>query len=399
MLRQNLLLIITSLQLIMLGFSDSPLSTEIVVTGIGLLSCLGTREQTWLRLLQGESGITISQPFPELRAFPLGLVGKEPILLDELIEPIIKEALVDAQLEPPLVDCGIVIGSSRGFQGNWEQLAQFRQQELLARSLDLLPHQVALKVAHYVNTIGVVLMPMSACATGIWAIFQGFELIRRGQCQRVIVGALEAPITRLSLIGFEKMGALAKNGCYPFSKHREGLVLAEGGAILVLESLELARQRGASIYGYIRGFGLTCDAHHISAPESTHHSAIAAINQCLQRSHFQAEQIDYIHAHGTSTLLNDQAEADMMTQIFPPSVFVSSTKGATGHALGASGVLGAAFCLMALKNQILPPCIGLKEPEFNLNFVTKAVSSEINRSLCFSFGFGGQNAIMALSRT
>jgi 3-oxoacyl-[acyl-carrier-protein] synthase II len=239
---------------------------------------------------------------------------------------------------------------------------------------------------------------MAACATGIWAIAQGFELIQTGRCQRVLAGAVEAPITPLTLAGFAKMGALATTGAYPFDRQREGLVLGEGAAVLVLESAELARHRGAPIYGQLLGFGLTSDAYHVSAPHPERHSAIAAVKQALNRAQLAPTDIDYIHAHGTGTRLNDSNEAQLIRQLFAQNIPVSSTKGATGHALGASGAMGAAFSFMALQQQCLPPCVGLRESEFGLDFVTAPRPVEMQYALCFSFGFGGQNAVMVMGR-
>lgn len=192
------------------------------------------------------------------------------------------------------------------------------------------------------------------------------------------------------------MGALAKTGAYPFDLHRQGLVLGEGAAVLVLESAELAQDRQAKVYGEILGFGLTSDAYHANQPEPEGKSAIAAIKQCLERSCLTPKDIDYIHAHGTGTLLNDRVESMIIQQMFPQRVAVSSTKGSSGHTLGASGALGVAFSLMALRDKILPPCVGLQQPEFDLDFVTVASESQIRRVLCLSFGFGGQNAAIAL---
>jgi 3-oxoacyl-[acyl-carrier-protein] synthase II len=264
--------------------------------------------------------------------------------------------------------------------------------------LDTLPHMNAIAAARQIAATGIVLAPMAACATGIWAIAQAALLIQTGQCQRVIAGAVEAPITPLTITGFQQMGVGAKTGAYPFDLHREGLVLGEGAAVFVLESTDLARQRQAKIYARILGFGLTADAYHASSPEPNGRSAIACVKQCLERSNLTAADIDYIHAHGTGTEMNDRIESILIQQVFAKNVAVSSTKGATGHTLGASGGLGVAFSLMALKNQILPPCVGLKEPEFDLDFVTKARETEIRQVLCLSFGFGGQNAAIALGR-
>lgn len=376
---------------------------EVVVTGIGLASCLGTLIETWQSVLVGQSGIRFHQPFPELPPYPLGLIQATPSKLIQITQQAVSAALQDARLTPPLPDCGVVIGSSRGNQALWEQFARQLYENTSSRLplkhwLETLPHQGAIATAHQIGTSAPVLAPMAACATGIWAIAQGFELIQQRRCDRVIAGAIEAPITPLTLAGFEQMGALAKTGCYPFDKHREGLVLAEGGAVLVLESAESALRREATIYGKISDFGLTCDADRISSPSMDNKSASMAVKQCLERSNLSTTKIDYIHAHGTSTKLNDAREAALIQYLFPDGVAVSSTKGATGHTLGASGAIGAIFCLMALKHQQLPPCVGVKESAFEIDLVTKTRQKEIQRVLCFSFGFGGQNAVIALEQ-
>jgi 3-oxoacyl-[acyl-carrier-protein] synthase II len=192
------------------------------------------------------------------------------------------------------------------------------------------------------------------------------------------------------------MGALSPQGAYPFDRHRSGLVLGEGAAVLLMESLDSAQRRGARIYGRVLSFGLSADGHHVSAPDPTSVGAIAAVKQCLQRAQLPPSTIGYIHAHGTATQLNDRNEAHLIQQVFPQGVPVSSTKGATGHTLGASGALGASICLMALKEQRLPPCTGLTEPDFDLDLVTTTRSAPIQQALCLSFGFGGQNAALAL---
>lgn len=410
-------------------------SVEVVVTGIGLLSALGSLESSWHHLLDGKSAIGLHQPFPDLPPRPLAIIDQTTASLENLVQQSVMQAIQDADLSLPLPNCGVVIGSSRSCQASWEQLAalsrgaggkeEHRESSLatfgkensfltphaspasysdspspnLENWLDTLPHCAALTAARYIGSTSPVLAPMAACATGIWAIARGFELIQMGRCQQVIVGAVEAPITPLTLIGFDKMGALAKTGAYPFDKRREGLVLGEGAAILVLESADLALARSAPVYGTLLGFGLTNDGHHVSAPAIHPRSAIAAIEQCLKRSHLSPSEISYIHAHGTSTQLNDQNEAQLIQRVFKQDVPVSSTKGATGHTLGASGALGAAFCLKALKHQLLPPCVGLQEPDFELDFVKTPRRGDISAVLCLCFGFGGQNAVLAWARS
>lgn len=399
-------------------------SVEVVVTGIGLLSALGSLESSWQHLLDGKSAIRQHQIYPDLPSQPLALIGQDPVTLEQLTQQVVADAIEDAKLSLPLPNCGVVIGSSRSHQGAWEQLAKglkgyrdagkdalFASPYLSSRALssssstlnleywlDKLPHTPAIATARQIGSTGPVLAPMAACATGLWAIAQGLELIQMGQCQQVLVGAIEAAVTPLTLAGFAQMGALAKTGAYPFDQHREGFVLGEGAAILVLESAECAHHRGALVYGKLLGLGLTCDAYHISTPAPSCRSAIAAVQQCLKRSHLSPSEINYIHAHGTGTQLNDRNEAHLIQELFGWGVPVSSTKGATGHTLGASGVVGTAFCLKALKHQLLPPCVGLAQPDFELDLVTTPRRGEVRRVLCFSFGFGGQNAVLALER-
>ena len=387
---------------------------NVVVTGIGLVSALGALESTWSRLLAGHSGIQIYQPFVELDPKPLGLIGQYPAQLEDLTHQVVLDAIADAHLTLPLPDCAVVVGSSRGNQSQWEGFAKIHSPHLasllsdplgrgagrssrLTGWLDSLPHAAAIATARLIGTGAAVRSPMAACATGLWAIAQGYDLIRAGDCERVIVGAVEAPITPLTMTGFDQMGALASTGAFPFDCDRQGLVLGEGGAVLVLESEAVARQRAVKLYGRIAGFGLTADGFHVSAPEPGSRAAIAAVTQCLQRSHLQPGDIHLIHAHGTATRLNDQNEAHLIQTLFPAHVPITSTKGATGHAIGASGALGVAFCLLALQHQRLPPTIGLNHPEFDLNFVKCAQSAPIQHALCFGFGFGGQNAAIALS--
>ncbi|MBN3949464.1 MAG: beta-ketoacyl-ACP synthase [Nostoc sp. NMS7] len=377
---------------------------KVCVTGIGLISALGgSLEDSWQNLLAGKSGIRLHQPFPELTPLPLGLISQQPSELILLTQMVVSSALQDAGLFPHAADCAVVIGSSRSYQASWEMLARQMYEDAanssvssLGNWLDTLPHMNAIAAARQIGASGIVLAPMAACATGIWSIAQAALLIQTGQCQQAIAGAVEAPITPLTLAGFQQMGALAKTGAYPFDLHREGLVLGEGAAVFVLESAELAKQRQAKVYGEILGFGLTNDAYHSNSLEPEGKSAIAAIKQCLERSCLSPPDIDYIHAHGTATQLNDRIESMVIQRLFPQRVAVSSTKGSTGHTLGASGALGVAFSLMALKHQILPPCVGLRQPEFDLDIVTAARLSKIRQVLCLSFGFGGQNAAIAL---
>ncbi len=373
---------------------------KIVITGIGFRSALGDLHSTWQSLLAGDSAIELLQPFADLPPLPLALIDrKSPSDLQLLLRIVVAAAVKDAGLSLPLPDCGVAIGSSRSYQAEWEKLtAQPDSQPDLTNWLDLLPHSPAISTARYIGSRSAVLAPMAACATGIWSLAQAVSLIRSGACDRAIAGAVETPVSPLTIAGFTQMGALAATGCYPFDLQREGLVLGEGGAVFVLETAELARSRGAKIYGEVLGFGLTNDAYHMCAMDESGTAGINAIEQCLDRSKLMSTDIDYIHAHGTSTPLNDRRESQLIKQIFPAGVAVSSTKGATGHTLGGSGAIGVALCFQAIATQTLPPCVGLKNPEFDLDLVTVPRATEVNNLLCLSFGFGGQNAAIAIGK-
>jgi 3-oxoacyl-[acyl-carrier-protein] synthase II len=377
---------------------------RVVVTGIGLVSALGDRRATWAALLAGRSAIRLQQPFAALPPRPLAMVGDHPAPLMTLVDQALAEAWQDAGLADgpdPTLDrdrLGVCVGSSRSAQGAIEQIA-LGQVLLDATWVDRLPNSPAVRVAQQVGARGPLLAPMTACTTGISAIARGADLIREGWCDRVIAGAVESPITPLTLAGFGQMGALAQTGAYPFDRAREGLVLGEGAAILVLERADLAQARGAQVYGVVGGAGFSTDAHHLSAPAPAGRAARIAVKQAIERSGWEAAMVDYIHAHGTATALNDRQEAALIADLFPPTVAVSSSKGATGHTLGASGALGVAFCLLALRSQQVPPCVGLRDPEFAGAWVRSASTMRVDRALCLGFGFGGQNAAIGLERS
>jgi len=372
---------------------------QIVITGIGFRSAFGDLADTWRSLMDDRSAIRLHQPFADLPPLPLALIDSQPQHVMDLTHTVVAQAIEDAGLSLPLLDCGVVIGSSRSCQSEWEKLTSNPSiQPDLINWLDTLPHSPAIATARYIGSRSAVLAPMAACATGIWSVAQAVSSIRSGACERAIAGAVEAPITPLTIAGFSQMGALATTGCYPFDLQREGLVLGEAGAVFVIETAELARSRGAKIYGEVLGFGLTNDAYHMCAMDLVGTAAQSAIYDCLNRSQLIPTDIDYVHAHGTSTPLNDRRESQLIQQIFPAGVPISSTKGATGHTLGASGAVGIGLCLQAILSQTLPPCVGLKHPEFDLDLVTTARSTRVNHLVCLSFGFGGQNCAIAIKK-
>jgi 3-oxoacyl-[acyl-carrier-protein] synthase II len=367
---------------------------EVVCTGIALRSALGNREQSWQGLCQNLTGITIQQPLADLPALPLATIdildGQPRPRLSSLVADLTGSLLADAGWARPL-DCAVVVGSSRSYQTTWEEFARLGIQP---QALNYLPHMPAIAVARQVGSQGAVLAPMAACATGIWSIERGYQLVASGQVARAIVGAVEAPIGPLSIAGFRQMGVLAEDGCYPFDRQRQGLVLGEGGALLALERRDLAEARTARIYGRILGAAMTNDAAH---PWGVGGGAGSeAVQRCLTYSGLSAQDIDYIHLHGTATQLNDAYEAALVDQFFP-QVPVSGSKGAIGHTLGAASAIGTAFTLLALYHQTLPPSVGCRDLAFEgLNLVRLATHKPLGQALCWSFGFGGQNAVLAL---
>jgi 3-oxoacyl-[acyl-carrier-protein] synthase II len=375
--------------------------TTVVVTGIGMITAIGSdRENTWQRLLENKSGIK----FDRQLQIPIARVNHLENYLHSsrsqyLLEKAVLEAIADASLEVPLLKCGVVIGSSRSNQRELELLLDKPHNlEHSDHWWHCQPANLSAQIASLFQTQAPVLAPMAACATANWAIAQACELIRSGQCDLAIAGATDAAITPLTIAGFQKINVLAKSGVCPFSQEREGFVLGEGASALVLESLESAKRRGSHIYGRVLGWGLTNDAYHATSPNPDNQMAAIAIKDCLMRSQITAADVGYINMHGTATQMNDAREAALIQKIFPEAM-ISATKGATGHTLGATGMIEAAFCLLSLRDRILPPCVGMQTPAFDLNIIQQAEQSpDLKYALNFSFGFGGQNAIVAFGQ-
>ncbi|MBD2176470.1 beta-ketoacyl-ACP reductase [Pseudanabaena sp. FACHB-1998] len=380
--------------------------TTVVVSGIGMTTAIASdRENTWQKILQGESGIKFDSEL-QLPIARIENLDPSPVFASRipsrslyLLQKSVLEAIADACLDLPLPNCGVVIGSSRSNQ---------RELELVLDYPDRLQNDnywwqcqsanLSAQIANLLQTQSPVLAPMAACATANWSIAQAYELIRSGKCAMAIAAATDAALTPLTIAGFQKIGVLAPSGVYPFSHERSGFALGEGAATLVLESYQSAKQRGGKIYGKVLGWGITNDAYHATSPNPDNHMAAIALKDCLMRSQITAEQVGYINVHGTATQMNDAREADLI-QRFLPNMAVSATKGATGHTLGATGMMESAFCLLALRDRLLPPCVGMQTPAFDINLISKPERSpNLEYALNFSFGFGGQNAIVAFGQ-
>lgn len=239
----------------------------------------------------------------------------------------------------------------------------------------------------------------NACASGTNAIGHGFECVRSGHYQRVLAGGYDA-LSEMVFVGFDSLQASTPDKCRPFDRNRTGMVLGEGAAILALENLELARERGAPILAEIIGYGISTDNFHITQPDPTGVGAQQAMERALQSANISSDAVDYINAHGTATLFNDAAEGKAITRLFN-GVPVSSTKSMMGHSLGAAGAIEAVVCLLALQHQVIPPNMnfGALDDHLDLNIVAnEARQADLRTVLSNSFGFGGTNASILMRK-
>lgn len=250
---------------------------------------------------------------------------------------------------------------------------------------------------------------MTACATGTNSIGDAFKVIQRGDADAMITGGTEAPLTKMSFAGFCANKALSTNpdpetASRPFDKNRDGFVMGEGAGIVVLEELEHALKRGATIYAEIVGYGSTGDAYHITAPAPNGEGGVRAMKEAIRDAGLSVEEIDYINAHGTSTPYNDKFETMAIKEVFGEhanQLAISSTKSMTGHLLGAAGGVEAIFSVLAIKDSVIPPTINLETPdeECDLDYVAnEARSKEVQVALSNSLGFGGHNATIIFKK-
>lgn len=411
-----------------------PDSQRVVVTGIGMVTPVGNdMPTTWASLLSGRSGMGLITQFDhsefkvhiaaEVKDFdPLRYVDKQTARrMDRFLHfatAAAVEALADAGFEMSQNDprrVGVAIGS--GIGGVHTLLEQ--QQVLLDKGPrrvspfavpGLMLNSASAHVSIMIGARGPNLALATACATGTHAVGEAAEIIRRGKADVMITGGSEAAIVPMAMAGFENMGALSgrnddpQGASRPFDAGRDGFVMGEGAGILVLELLDAAVARGARIYGEVIGYGCTADAHHITAPAEDGNGAAECMRMALEDAALPPEAVNYINAHGTSTPLNDAGETRAIKMIFGDHAYrlaVSSTKSMTGHLMGAAGAIEAAFCLLALHHQIVPPTINYETPDpvCDLDYVPNvARRMTLNVAMSNSFGFGGHNGTVLFRR-
>jgi 3-oxoacyl-[acyl-carrier-protein] synthase II len=407
---------------------------RVVVTGLGCISPIGNNlPDTWSALISGKSGAGLITHFDaskhkthfacEVKGFdPVSILGgKESRRMDRFCQFAVVAALEafthsGLSILPENRDrIGVLVGTGIGGIGTLlEQVEVLREKGADRVSPFLVPMMIADNAAGTIAIRLGVRGPnaafVTACATGSNAIGEAAEMIRRGSADVMFAGGSEASIVSVAMAGLNVMTALSTfnenpaMASRPFDKNRDGFVMGEGAAILVLESLENAQHRGAHILCEITGYGTTDDAYHISAPSENGAGAALCMQLALENANISPNQIDYINAHGTSTTLNDKSEtAAIKTTLgeYAYKVPISSTKSMTGHLLGASGALEAAFCTEMFRQNLIPPTINYStsDPSCDLDYVpNQARRLEPKHIMSNSFGFGGHNASLIFSR-
>jgi 3-oxoacyl-[acyl-carrier-protein] synthase II len=304
------------------------------------------------------------------------------------------------------------MGGLKAFEDCYETLARRGPDRVNPFSIpEIIPNMGAAWVSIELGTKGPLSSECTACAASQMAIGYGLDAIRLGRAEVMFCGGSEAAITRVGVSGFSAMRALSrrnddpKAASRPFDADRDGFVIGEAGAVLVLEELEHAKRRGAKIYAELAGYGLSSDAQHITEPDPSGENPARAMRMALADAGINPEQVGYVNAHGTSTPLGDASETRVIKKALSEDVArktpVSSTKGATGHCLGASGAVEAIFCTLAIQQGVLPPTINYQtpDPDCDLDYIpNEAREADVRIAVSNSFGFGGHNATIILRR-
>ncbi len=407
---------------------------RVVVTGTGLITPLGTgTEKTWRNLCEGKSGIDFITRF-DTSDFGVKIAAEvKDFNVDEFIEPklarhldlFVQYAVASAGMA--LKESGLTVDAANEnrvgvFTGNGigglTTIEKYHQISLERGPRKITPFFIPMVISNMsAGQISIVfglkgpnLSVTTACAAGTHAVGEAFRSISRGDCDAAITGGSESTICPLAVGGFNAMKALSRQNenpakaCRPFDRDRNGFIISEGGGMMILEELEYARQRGASILAEVVGFGLSGDGFHMAAPPEDGDGAVRCMQMALNDAGLAPEDIDYINAHGTSTPLNDVVETRAIKTVFGEHAYklsVSSTKSMTGHMLGGAGGIESVFLALAIHNQIIPPTINLEnpDPECDLDYVpNKSKETAIRAAISNSFGFGGTNAVLAMKK-
>ncbi|HEV3456898.1 MAG TPA: beta-ketoacyl-[acyl-carrier-protein] synthase family protein [Thermoanaerobaculia bacterium] len=406
---------------------------RIAVTGLGAVTPVGSgRDELWANLLAGRLGFAPVESFDtkafsvhlgaEVRGFSPGpyvrrLDARRMGRASQLAIAAARQALADAgldgvdELDEPAEAAaggsdaysaelaGVVMGTTSGEPLEVERF----DDRYLAGELDavggefmtLYPcHMIAVHVARELGFAGVNTMIPTACAAGNYALAHAVDVLRAGRAELMLAGGADA-FSRITYTGFARLGAIAPERCQPFDRRRKGMIPGEGAAVLVLEPLDAARRRGARIYAEVAGYGLSCDAHHMTAAHPAGEGAVRAMTRALEDAGVAPEEVSYISAHGTGTPTNDRLEAIAVERVFGAGtrVPISSIKSMLGHTMGAASAIEAAVCALAVATDQIPPTMGLEEPEGDLDYVPNAARRHrVEVAMNNAYAFGGNNA-------
>jgi 3-oxoacyl-[acyl-carrier-protein] synthase II len=407
---------------------------RVVITGIGAVTPLGNDiETTWTNLISGRSG---AGPITQFDAtdYPVTFAcevkdfdptewmdRKQARRMDRFAQLVLaaaRQAETDSGLdiakEADRIGAAVAtgIGGLQSFQDCRDQLRDRGPDRVNPFSIpEIIPNMGAAWVSMELGTRGPLSSQCTACAASNMSIGDGMDAIRLNRADVMLCGGTEAPVTEVGIAGFSAMRALSRRNddpeaaSRPFDAGRDGFVMGEGGVILVLEELEHAKARGAKIYGELIGYGVSSDANHITEPDPVGTNPARALRMAFDDAGIEPEEIDYINAHATSTPIGDAAETRMIKLALGEEVArkvpISSTKGATGHCLGAAGAVEAIFSLLAIRDGVLPPTINLetRDPACDLDYIpNEARRADVRTTVSNSFGFGGHNASIVLRR-
>lgn len=403
---------------------------RVVITGIGAVTPVGNDIETmWDSLVNGKNGIDYIKSFDteklkvkvaaEVKDFdPTKYIEKKELRKTDLFCQYAIAAACQAVEDSGIIGTiedeklGVYVGSGTGGMHTF-----FTQCENMIAEKKISPFFIPMMIGNMAAGLiairfsakGPCLPVVTACATSTHAVGEAFHAIKNGYADAIITGGAEAAITPLAIAGFSSCMALStrndpNSSSIPFDKRRDGFVMGEGAGILVLEEYEHAVARGAKIYAEVAGYGNTCDAHHVTAPDPEAAGAAHCVEIALKEAGITDDDTLYINAHGTSTPANDKTETAAFKRALGEKAYdayISSTKSMTGHMLGATGAVEAIVAALAVKNGIVPPTIGLEEPdpECDLNYVpNKAVEAPLTAAASTTFGFGGHNACIALKK-
>ena len=407
-------------------------NNRVVVTGIGIVSPLGLDAvSTWDGLINGKSGIdniTLFDASAHATKFAAEVKGFDPNRyidrklvrrMDRFTQFAVaasQEALSDSKLQindSNRDNIGVMVGSGiGGLTTLSEQFKTLSEKGPDRVSPFLIPMMISdmagAQISINIGAKGANICSTSACSSGSDAIGNAYEIIKRGDALAIVAGGAEAVITPIGVAGFNAARALStrndnpKQSSRPFDAKRDGFVIGEGAAILIMENINFAKQRGANILAEIIGYGASSDAYHITSPAEEGEGAVRAMKMALNKAGVMPTDIDYINAHGTSTEINDRVETRAIKTVFGDYAYkvpISSTKSMTGHMIGAAGGIEAAVCVLTILNGIIPPTINYEnpDPQCDLDYVPNiARRANVKTTLSNTFGFGGHNSVLVI---